>query len=156
MAQTPEEFNQSVQRAISALNEKLPDLIDAQALDQIALFKNRVIQKGLNVDESGNEVAFPDYSEGYKKKREKKGLTASPNRLVFTGQMLRSLVIVGRVFQKGKYTTIVGGSNNEAQDKLQYNSDLYGDILQPSKAEEKIIQKAYFTNVVNIINKELK
>lgn len=155
MALTPEEFKQKMDKALDALNEKLPNLVDEKALNQKALMRARVTQEGLNVDASGNEVAFPDYSEGYEKRRQKKGLNVTPNRLVFTGDMLRKLNIIKREIQKGKYTVTLGGTDRFAQDKINHNSEQYGDILRVSLAEEKIMMDAYLQDVADIVNEEL-
>jgi hypothetical protein len=155
MALTPEEFKQKMDKALDALNTALPNLIDERALNQKALMRARVTQEGLNVDASGNEVAFPDYSARYEKRRIKKGLNVTPNRLVFTGDMLRKLNITKREIQNGKYTVTLGGTDQFAQNKINYNSEHYGDVLRVSKAEEKIMMDAYLQDVADIVNEEL-
>ncbi len=111
----------------------------------------RVTQEGLNVNASGAEVAFPDYSTGYEKKKEKQG-AGTPNRLLLTGDMLRKLTIVKREFANGKYTATLGGSDTFAQQKLSYNAEIYGDILKPSTKEEQIIQDAFTDSIIDILN----
>lgn len=152
---TPEEFSNRVNMAIKAVQKRLPDIIDGNALNQKALIRDRLTQKGLNVDDSGEETTFPDYSKAYEKRREKKGLNVSPNRLVFTGDMLRGLNIVGRQMAEGKYTTVLGGSDSSSQEKLEYNNERYHNILKPSNEEVKIMQDAYVDSVMQIINREL-
>lgn len=156
MALTPEEFKQKMDSVLDDLNAKLPGLIDDRALNQKALMRARVTQDGLNVDASGNEVAFPDYSSGYEKRRENKGLNVTPNRLLFTGDMLRKLNIVKRDIQKGKYTVTIGGTDAFAQNKINYNSQQYGDVLRVSTSEEKIMMDTYLQDVADIVNEGLE
>jgi hypothetical protein len=152
---TPEEFSAKVGKAVQRVQKELPDIIDQNALNQKALIRDRVTQKGLNVDASGEETTFPSYSEPYKKRKDKLQGSGTPNRLVLTGDMLRKLNIVGRQISDGKYTAVLGGSDAFSQRKLEYNEDEYHNILKPSNKEAQIMQDAYVDSVMKIINDEL-
>lgn len=152
---TPEEFSNRISRAVMKVQKNLPDIIDDNANNHKALIRDRFTQRGLNVDDSGEETTFPAYSEGYEKKREKKGLNVAPNRLVFTGGMFRGLDIVNRQISEGKYTAVLGGKDADSRDKLEFNNERYHNILKPSNEEVKIMQDAYVDSVMKIINDEL-
>jgi hypothetical protein len=152
---TPDEFKARLDKAIGVIHKKLPDLIDENALNQKALFRARVTQEGLNVDTSGTEVAFPDYSAGYKKKKAKVQGESTPNRLLLSGDMLRKLNISKRELQEGKYTVTLGGTDAFSQQKLNYNGEHYGDILKPSNKEVEIMQDAFIDSIVDILNEVL-
>lgn len=156
MAITPEELSKRLDKAISEVNKQLPNIVDTIALDQKALLRNRVTQKGLNVDSTGNEIEFPSYSDGYKKLKAKKQGESTPNRLLLSGQMLRSLDIVKRAFVNGIYSVTLGGTNQDAKDKLEWNDERYGNILKPSNEETKILNQAFGEQVINIIIENIK
>lgn len=155
MAITPEELSKRLDKAISEVNKQLPNIVDTIALDQKALLRNRVTQKGLNVDSTGNEIEFPSYSDGYKKLKAKKQGESTPNRLLLSGQMLRSLDIVKRAFVNGIYSVTLGGTNQDAKDKLEWNENHYGDILRPSNDEKDLMSKVFGEEVINIVIKTI-
>lgn len=149
-------FNKKLSEAINAIGEALPKIIDERANNAIALIKNRFIQQGLEVDESGNEVAFPAYSESYRKRKEKRYGPQTANRLVLTGDMLRKLQIVNRQASKNIYTASVGGSDQLSEEKLGYNSERYGDVLKLSNEEIKTLQDAATEDIVEIFKNALE
>jgi hypothetical protein len=156
MAITPEELSKRLDKAIQEVNKQLPNIVDALALDQKQLFRARVTQKGLNVDSSGNEVEFPSYSDGYKKFKAKKQGSSTPNRLVLSGAMLRDYNIIKRSFVNGIYVVTLGGTNQDSQDKLNWNEERYGDILKPSNEETKELNRIFGEEVINVIIEQLK
>lgn len=153
MAITPEELERRLNKAISEVKKRLPDVVDTLALDQKQLFRDRVTQKGLNVDSGGNEVEFPSYSDSYKKsklfKKYKDGGT--PNRLVLTGDMLKNYDIIKRALVNGIYVVTLGGTNQDAKDKLEWNENRYGDILKPSNDEKDLMNKVFGEEIINIV-----
>jgi len=155
MAITPEELGRRLDKAISEVNKKLPDIVDDLALNQKALFRERVTQKGLNVDSTGSEVEFPAYSKGYAKIKAKQD-ASTPNRLLFTGRMLAEYDIIKRALVNGIYVVTLGGTTQDARDKLEWNEAQYGDILKPSNNEVEILNQAFGEQVINIIINNLE
>lgn len=151
MAITPEELERRLNKAISEVKEKLPNIVDTLALDQKQLFRARVTQKGLNVDSGGNEVEFPSYSKGYAKLKAKKQGDSTPNRLLLSGEMLRNYDIIKRALVNGIYVVTLGGTNQDAKDKLEWNENRYGDILKPSNEEKDLMNKVFGEEIINIV-----
>lgn len=154
MAITPEEYQKRIDKALQALHKKLPDIIDSKALNQKQVFRERVTQRGQNVNSSGSEVAFPDYSKYYGRKKDETHVT--PDRLLMTGDMLRKLTIVRRDSSNGRYTATLGGSDQFAQDKLNYNGEKFGDILKPSNEEVVLLEQSYLEDIADVINEVLE
>lgn len=149
MALTPEEFAIKLNTAISVLNNKMPNIVDDIAMNQKQLMRTRVTQEGMNVDASGNEVAFPDYTKYYGRKKAE--VSSTPNRLVLSGDMLRGLTIVKREFVNGKYTTTLGGSNPDSENRLRWNDERYKNILKPSIKEEQIMMDAFVFDISKVL-----
>lgn len=152
---TPQELEIRLNKAISEVKKKLPDIVDSIALDQKQLFRARVTQRGLNVDSTGNEVEFPSYSKGYARLKAKKQGESTPNRLVLTGEMLRNYDIIKRALVNGIYVVTLGGTNQDAKDKLEWNENHYGDILRPSNDEKDLMSKVFGEEVINIVIKTI-
>jgi hypothetical protein len=159
-----EQFKQKVDNAINEVASKLPELIDAKGLNSIALMKNRFIQQGETVDSSGNEVSFPAYSESYKKRKDKV-YGGTPNRLVGLGSksknvsggdMLRKLSIVSRVQSGSFYSIQIGGSDDFAQQKIDRNSERYGDIMNLSVSEVETLSEVLKEELIEIFNNALE
>lgn len=152
---TPQELEIRLNKAISEVKKRLPDIVDSIALDQKQLFRARVTQRGLNVDSTGNEVEFPSYSKGYARLKAKKQGESTPNRLVLTGEMLRNYDIIKRALVNGIYVVTLGGTNQDAKDKLEWNENHYGDILRPSNDEKDLMSKVFGEEVINIVIKTI-
>lgn len=152
---TPQELEIRLNKAISEVKKRLPDIVDSVALDQKQLFRARVTQRGLNVDSTGNEVEFPSYSKGYARLKAKKQGESTPNRLVLTGEMLRNYDIIKRALVNGIYVVTLGGTNQDAKDKLEWNENHYGDILRPSNDEKDLMSKVFGEEVINIVIKTI-
>lgn len=148
---TFDEFGNKLKSVEHTIIDALPTIIDEKALNTIALLKNRFIQQGLIADESGNETSFPAYSTAYQKKKDKKS-AGTPNRLVLTGDMLRKLKITDRKTQGSVYSVVIGGGDKFAEDKLEYNSDHYGNVLNLSKTEIELIEKSATEDLLQILN----
>lgn len=146
-----DEFIGEMNNAIEAYANSLPEAVQVVATDAIATMKNRFIQDGLRVSTTEELISFPDYSEGYKKIREKKGLSPKQNRLVFTGNMLRSIKITNTGTEKEKYFVEVSSDNSEEKKKAEYNSIRYGDIFALADSEKEMLTKTFASELDNLL-----
>lgn len=151
---TVTEFQNKLDFAITETNNHLPAIIDGKSLNAISFMKNRFIQEGTRADESGNEVAFPPYSDGYKKFKDKKS-AGTPNRLVLTGAMLRSLKIVDRKQSGTVYASVIGGGDSLSEEKLEWNTERYGAILSLTTNEIDILTELTEEEIVQIFKTAL-
>ncbi len=116
--------------------ENTPDMTQTAALTAKALIQKRIQELG----EDANEVALTPYSDEYVNVRNKKGYETAFTNLTFTGQMWRSTGIVNEGATAKGYTVEIGGGDATAKNKVQWNSERYGDILRVSKKEETQLQ----------------
>lgn len=129
------EFTPAVENLFAKVASAIPDINQIIAKDAIAVIKNRLQEQGL----TSENASFPAYSAAYKKSKAKLNGEESVKKRNFTltGDMLRQLNIVSTGIESGKYTVTIGGKSDFAQEKIDYNSEQVGDILEASKEEEE-------------------
>ena len=136
-------------RKIDNALAKLPEALVKEALtlasDINATIADRVQNDGLNADGG----TFGDYAASTRKQKVKKGQTSSPYPLInFTDTGLMFSNIKPTVERKGTKVVITLKASNKAEiDKLRWNTDRFGEILEASKQEQdnfkKDIEKRY-------------
>lgn len=110
------------------------------SLDAAAEIQERVQQTGK--DFRGNP--FSDYSEAYKKFRQKKGKESAFKNFTFTTEMWNKFGIVKQSFSKKGVVVKLGGKNRDSQIKINVNSKREGiSIIEISKKEEDKITKFF-------------
>lgn len=146
------EFTPAVNELFEAIASELPDITQIVAKDAIALIKNRLQEKGQTSENS----SFPAYSSGYKKSKAKKNgeESVSFRNFTLTGDMLRQLNIVSTNDEGGRYVVTIGGKSDFAQNKIDYNSEQVGDILEASKEEEEHFAQVLDEELQKIIDKQ--
>ena len=133
---TPDEAAIRLNELAKLIAENTPDMTQTAALTAKALIQERIQELG----EDANEVALTPYSDEYVNVRNKKGYETTFTNLTFTGQMWRSTGIVNEGATAKGYTVEIGGGDATAKNKVQWNSERYGDILRVSKKEETQLQ----------------
>lgn len=136
-------------RKIDNALAKLPEALVKEALtlasDINATIADRVQNDGLNADGG----TFGDYAASTRKQKVEKGQTSSPYPLInFTDTGLMFANIKPSVERKGTKVVITLKASNKAEiDKLRWNTDRFGEILEASKEEQdnfkKDIEKRY-------------
>ncbi len=144
------EFLPAVDDLFKRVATAIPDITQTIAKDAIALIKNRVQETGTNSEGS----TFPAYSKEYAKTKAKKNGEGSVlfRNFTLTGDMLRQLNIVSTKRDQDKYVVTVGGKSDFAQDKIDWNSEQVGDILETSEEEEKIFAQTMDDEIQKIID----
>lgn len=163
-----EEVQQAFDDASKAIVNRFPELIQTLALDTKAVIQDRIQKTG--TDASGAKLPgystteLPSFFLNAKKKktktyinlRKEKGLQTNYVDLTFTGEMWRNTQIVESGNKGEKYVVTIGGGSDSSQNKIDWNSDRYGDILSLSKQEEENISKTYNDEIQKIIDEFLK
>lgn len=140
---SPEEYIARLEKFRARLQSELPPFVATTAMNAKALIQSRIQERGLNSDE---EVLGIYTSEPYKKKREKKGRQTEYVDVTFTrggAGMLGSTGIVSETFVNGIVTVKVAGKDEFTQNKLDWNSDRYGDILETTKKEDALLLSTF-------------
>lgn len=140
---TAEEYIERLHEFQAKLTATLPKFVAQRAMDTTALILHRIQEQGNN----SNDVQLGNYiSEPYKKKREKKGRQTAYVDLTMTrggAGMFGSTGIVSEINNGGVVNVVVAGRDSFTQDKLDWNSDRYGDVLEVSKKEEALLFESF-------------
>jgi len=150
-----QEFNKRLDIALETIVNELPVMIDERALNSIEFIKERFIQRGTEVGSGGEEVAFPAYSPKYAKYKEERFGASTPNRIVLTGETLRGLKIINRQTDGANYAVTVGGDTKISEERLEWNSTRYGDLLRLTTNEEETITDLVEADILDILLKAL-
>ena len=134
-----EEYILRLENFKRTLIQRLPEFVASQALNAFGMISHRIVESGLIGEE---EVLQLYKSEPYKKKRKKAGRQTEHVDLTYTrggAGMLGSTGLVLQEMNEGVALARVAGRDSFTQDKLDWNSDRYGDILAPSTEEAQFI-----------------
>lgn len=146
---TPEETAHALNNLAKLIAEQTPDMAQGAALTAKALIQERIQESGQ--DAIGAELT--PYSESYRKLRNKKGYETAFTNVTFTGQMWRATNISSTTFEGSKYVVEIGGTDTPSKDKLNWNSERYGDLLRLSKNEENKLQTKIDDTLIDLVKK---
>lgn len=140
---TAEEYIERLREFQTKLSATLPKFVAQSAMDTTALIVHRIQEQGNNSE----DVQLGNYiSEPYKKKREKRGRQTAYVDLTMTrggAGMFGSTGIVSESFDGAVVNVKMAGRDDFTQDKLDWNSERYGDLLETSKKEEAILFESF-------------
>lgn len=145
---SPEQFDNQISKLIQNLAEATPDILQTIALDAKAKIQSRIQEKG----QTAEETSFPAYSPKYKIKKQLQGKYVGFTNLTLTGGMFRRMGIISTEQQGDIYFVTVGGNDADSQNKINWTSDQYGDIMQVSDSEEQDLGETYNNEIQNVIN----
>jgi len=141
--ETAEEYIERLHEFQSKLSATLPKFVAGAAMDTTALIVHRIQEQGNNY----KDVQLGNYtSEPYKKKRESKGRQTDYVDLTMTrggAGMFGSTGIVSETFDGKVVNVTVAGRDEFTANKLEWNSDRYGDVLEVSKKEEGLLFESF-------------
>lgn len=143
-----DQFNSSIGNMLSDIANGIPNIVQTIALDAKALIRNRIQEKGLNAEEQ----ALDGYTPAYKKKKEKAGKYRGFTDTTFTGDMWRKTEITSAEQRGDQYVVTVGGKDQFSENKLEWNSEHYGDLLEVSSKEEDALAQVYDDEIQKIID----
>ncbi|MES2395673.1 MAG: hypothetical protein V4549_06705 [Bacteroidota bacterium] len=141
-------FTTSMSSMLAEIANGIPDIIQIIALDAKALIRNRIQEKGLNAEEQ----ELDGYSPGYKKKKEKAGKYRGFTDMTLTGDMWRKTETISAEQRGHKYVVTVGGKDQLSENKIEWNSEHYGDILEVSSKEEQLLEQTMDDEIQKIID----
>ncbi len=121
------------------------------ALDQIALVKLRIQQRG--IDSSGSP--FTPYSPTYARERAQKGYQVGFVDFTRTGRMwanVQPFVVQSSVFSA---TVEMKGADEKTRAMLSGHENKRGNILAPSDAERALISQANRARIMRYLNQIL-
>lgn len=137
------DFSKATEQFTENLVSGLLPFLARQALDLNALIQRRIVGTGMNAD----DVQLGEYtSEGYIKKREKAGRQVEYVDLTFTrggAGMFGSTGLIAQEYSNGRGRATIGGKDEFAQNKIDWNSERYKDILRASEKEKKIVEQGF-------------
>lgn len=143
-----DQFNNGINAMLRDIADNVPNIVQVIAVDAKALVRNRIQEKGLNAEEQ--ELA--GYSPAYKKRKQKAGKDVGFTNLTFSGDMFRKIDIVEAGQRGSEYVVTIGGKDKLSEDKVEWNSERYGDIMDVSDEEEKLLAQSVDDQIQNIIN----
>lgn len=125
------------------LIQRLPQFTATMALEAAALIKLRIVEKGLIGE---NEISQIYTSDQYKRKRQKSGRQIEHVDLTYTRGGAGMFGSTGLVLQEMKNDVaraVVAGRDEFTQNKLDWNSERYGDVLGASNKEKQHVYDAF-------------
>jgi len=143
---TLEEYNRRLSGVISDLESGAHgDVMVQMASNAIALVKKRVQEKGIGMDGQ----RYRDYTESYKKMKQKAGKYKGFVDFSFTNRMWNNIRLVSPREELDSGVAVIK-SSGENQDKLNWNTDLRGEILALSNEEKELIGRLYNDGILRI------
>lgn len=146
-----------VKALAQAIELKAPDIAEKMAISGSSLVTDRIQREGVG-EYSNNDM--PTFFFGGKELnsrgtkyleenntgtwgdfRQAQGLQSSFVDLTYSGRMFGGLTPLKRFKQGTKFIVQMGGTDKEVDDKLYYNTQRYGDFLQPNEAEQREIDE---------------
>lgn len=107
--------------------------------------RKKVVKRPLWIKFKGASKAVPvmKLERGYQEFREIQGRPGDHVNLSLTGQMWLGTGIRSRGRNQYTWIVVIGGINQEAQQKLQWNYDKYGSFLDLRPHEEELISRVF-------------
>jgi hypothetical protein len=119
--------------------------------------KGQLVKRGvwLKFPKAKKAVAVMKIDGGYREFREIQGRPGDHVNLSYSGKMWQGTTIVARARNGYTWVTIIGGGNQEAQDKLSWMTDKYGKFLSVTDEEEKNLSLVFDNRIKAISDKFL-
>jgi hypothetical protein len=166
-------FTERLKALRQAIEAKAPDMLQTMALTSKSLVQERIQregigdystklvpswfmygrernQRGAKYLEDINKLPSSERLTNWGNFRRAQGLQADYVDLNYTGRMWGGLILQQITKSGTKYIARLGGSDNEVDEKLYYNTARYGEFLTPNEAE-----KAEINGIAEDIFKEL-
>jgi hypothetical protein len=177
-----DKIGDSLSDTFKNIAEAYPDILQSVGKDAQFLIRNRIQETGVDATgkklPSYSTVEVPTFFYFRKatnqsgrdiikqRNKEKRGLSyrdfkAANNgaasventNLTFTGDMWRGFQQTFAGIKGGEFVVTLSGKNKGSEDKIEWNSERYGDILRLSAEEEKFLSEAFDEALQEIIDK---
>lgn len=120
-------------------------------------YKTKKVKRELWIKFPNASKAVPvmRLEEGYRELREIQGRPGDHVNGSYSGKMWQATTIVSRVHSGLVWATIIGGNNEEAQDKLMWLTDKYGLFLAVLPDEKEKLEALYQSRMQELVNQNL-
>lgn len=147
---TLDEYNRRLGGVISDLQGGAHgDVMMQVANDALRLVRQRVQEKGLNIDGGG----YRDYSKSYKAQKEKEGKYRGFVDFTYSSRMWNNIALVSDRNELDKGVAVIRARSSENQDKLNKNTKSRGPILAVSENEKGVIMEIYNEGILRIFRR---
>lgn len=136
---TLQQFDNNINALLNDVPIIVTDILMIVAMDSKALIQQRVQETGKNA--SGGST--PQYSESYKKYRQKKGRQVNYMDATLTGDMWQSTGITDRNTSGNEVKVTLAGRDDFAQKKIDNISTKHFELLKLSKEEDEILEDVF-------------
>jgi hypothetical protein len=131
--------------------DELPGIVESAALTANAKIKDRIQKTG--IDANGNSLK--PYSEKYEKRKAARYGEESirVTNLTLTGNMWRETQLIETTDTGSEIVATVGARTTDAADKIDYNSERYGDIMRLNTKEQNEINGDMIADIDTLVQK---
>lgn len=146
---TAEEYSKRFQNVISELqNGAMGDILVATANEAQMMIKERIQERGIDA----NGARYKDYTEAYKKRKQKAGKYRGFTDFSFTTRMWQNVQLVSSTSEAGEDVgrATISAKSEENRVKLQANTERFGGILELSEGEIDTLRQSYKDRIYNI------
>lgn len=158
---TLEEYNSRIDGVIKDIQGGAhAQIMTELALDAIAMIKDRVIQSGYNAKgvqfssiTTNTKKPHTDYTKPYKAMKKKAGKYRGFVDFSFSTRMWANIKLVSSDTQLKKGIAKISCTTTHEQDKLNWNTEQRGPILELSDFERDILVEEYDEKILNIWRK---
>lgn len=142
-------FARKIRLMSNEINETREEQSVIIAEETVALIRLRVQNEKVNAQGD----SFGSYSVEYELFRIENNQPVDAKNFTFTGDMWRDTGITSVETTGFTTTVMIGGQTQEAADKLFFNTERDGEILEASEDEIEFIVEAHRERIFDAINK---
>jgi len=143
------EFNNYMKSVISLIVNDMLNVSLASGNETATVLSERIIDTG----KKGDGKRIGTYAPSTKKRKKKKGDESSFVNLTDTKYMWEHFEVIENVKSGKIINTVIGGTDQDTNDRLQWNTDRYKDFLGLTKKEEKILAAAFDAELQIVLDK---
>jgi hypothetical protein len=173
---TPKQHLEKLRRLSEEIKKSGERIAQKMALTGKSLVQERIQREGFGAEYSKNDIpAFFLYGKArnaagrkyleennldddlvsWGEFRKVQGLQNEYVDLTYSGRMFAGLTVIEKTTQGTRFVARLGGSDKEVDEKLDWNSQRYGDFLQPNEAEQKEVDEIVQDEFESLLKKFL-
>lgn len=149
---TPEDLQKKITELQLSINTDLIDGMTALGLNSKAAIQSRIQEQGVN----DKGAVFDPYSDAYLKRKTNAGRYRGFVDFTLSGDMWKGTTVIDSKVEGTKTIVTVGGNSQETKNKLTWNSESRGNLLNLSDKEQQNILEDLEVLGLEIINKYMK
>ncbi len=159
MDTTPEQFAQNIKGLIQAIQDNGLAIAETMAITGKSLVQDRIQKEGLpgekystnetptwfmkgkEINQRGRKYVEENKTGTWGGFRQAQGLQSDYVDITYTGRMFGGIRPIQRLTAGNTYRIVMGGTDKEVDEKLYYNTERYGDFLEPNASEQTEIDE---------------